>query len=131
MRCIRVLRFALVVVALFLFNGCGTSLLDFCRPKPSISSINPATVKPGTADFTLVIAGSDFHSDSTVSLNGKVVASTTQSASQMSTTVPASMVISPGTIPVLVHSPAGGGSATSPTGCGGGDSNTVTLTIAP
>jgi hypothetical protein len=131
LRCIRVLYLALLVVCLTLFNGCGSSLLNFCRPKPSISSISPSTVKPGTADFTLVITGNDLHSDSTVSLNGTVVASTTQSANQMSATVPASMVISPATITVLVNSPPGGGSATSPTGCGGGASNTLTLTVAP
>ena len=131
MRCIRVLYLVVVVVSLSLFNGCGSSLLDFCRPKPSIATISPATVKPGTAEFTLVITGSDLHSDSTVSLNGTVVASTTQSANQMSATVPASMVISPATISVLVNSPAGGGSPTSPTGCGGGASNTLTLTVAP
>ena len=129
--CIRVLYLVLVVASLTLFNGCGTSLLNFCRPKPSISSISPSSVKPGTADFTLIITGSDLHSDSTVLMDGKVVAGTTQSANQMSVAVPASMVVSPATISVAVNSPPGGGSATSPTGCGGGTSNTLTLTVAP
>jgi hypothetical protein len=128
---LRCIRFALVLVVLSLFAGCGTSLLDFCRPKPAISSITPATVKPGTADLTVIITGTDFHSDSTVSLNGKIVASTIQSATQMTVVVPASLMVSAGTVSVFVNSPAGGGSATSPTGCGGGDSNTVTLTVAP
>src|SRR5258706_8710061 len=131
LRCNRALGLIPLFLAVAILNGCGSQLLNFCRPKPSISSITPATVKAGSADFVLVIAGSDFHSDSTVSFNGKIVTSTLQSANQMSALVTAAEVAASGTISVLVHSPGGGGSLPSPPRCGGGDSNTVMLTVSP
>ena len=131
LRCTRVLGLTLLLFAVLFSTGCGSSLLDFCRPRPHISSLNPSSVPAGSADFPLVITGSDFHTDSTVKLNGVVVTSTIQSATQMSALVTAAQVAKAGTISVVVHSPAGGGSPTNPTGCGGGDSNTATLTITP
>lgn len=131
MRCTRVWRLTLLVVSLLAFNGCGTSALDFCRPKPGIGSITPSTVKAGSAEFTVVIAGSDFHSDSVVLLNGKPVTTTIQSGNQISGLIAAGEIATAGTLNIAVYSPGGGGSVTSPTGCGGGTSNTVALMVTP
>jgi hypothetical protein len=131
LRCTRVRRLTLLVLSLLAFNGCGTKALDFCRPKPGIGTITPSTVKAGSADFALVIAGSDFHSDSVVLLNGKQVATTVQSGNQISGLISASDIAAPGTLSIAVFSPPGGASLTSPTGCGGGTSNTVMLTVTP
>lgn len=131
MRCTRVLRLTLVVLAVLAFNGCGTNALDFCRPKPGIGSVTPSTVRAGSAEFALVIAGSDFHSDSVVLLDGKPILTTIQSGNQISGLISASDVATAGTLNIAVFSPPGGGSLTSPTGCGGGTSNTVSLTVTP
>ena len=131
MRCTRVRRLTLLVISLLAFNGCGTGALDFCRPKPGIGTITPSTVRAGSADFALVIAGTDFHSDSVVLLNGKAITSTVQSGNQISGLIAAADVASAGTLNIAIFSPPGGGSLTSPTGCGGGTSNTVMLTVTP
>jgi hypothetical protein len=131
LRCTRVRHLVLLVVSLLAFNGCGTKALDFCRPKPGIGGITPSTVKAGSAEFAVVIAGSDFHSDSVVLLNGKPITTTLQSGNQISGLISASDIATAGTLNIAVFSPAGGGSLTSPTGCGGGTSNTVTLMVTP
>lgn len=131
LRCTRVLGLTLLFFAVLFSTGCGSSLLDFCRPAPHISSLSPSSVAAGSADFALIITGTEFHSDSTVKLNGVVVTSTIQSATQMSALVSAATVAAAGNVSVVVHSPAGGGSPSHPTGCGGGDSNAATLTVTP
>lgn len=73
---------------------------------PAISSLNPTTIAPGSAAFTLTIAGSNFTSGSGVFWNTTLLAPTFVNSTQLSVTVPATLVASSGTANItVVNSP--------------------------
>lgn len=75
-------------------HGRGTwsiQLNNFTFTGPHISSISPVSAGAGAAQFTLTVNGSGLTSG-TVQLNGSALATTVVSDSQLTATVPASMV---------------------------------------
>lgn len=83
-------------------------------PAPTLTSINPTQVAAGSAGFTLTVNGSNFLNGATVQWNGSALPTTFGSVSQVTATVAANLIASPGSIPVIVVNPDGtpSGSAT-------------------
>ena len=124
------LRFGRLLALLVLLSGCNglNPLCGSARPAPVLSSISPATIvfSQLPATFSLVLTGSKFVSSSVVLFNGTTVPTTVNSDSQLTATVPSSLVTGPGTYNVQVQTPAG---TTGDLGCSsGGKSSTLTLT---
>ena len=89
------------------------------NPIPAVSSIDPATALTGSAGFSLTVIGSNFVSNSEVRFNGNQRSTSFISATQLTASILASDLSSPGTKPVTVFNPAPGG----------GLSNAVNFTV--
>lgn len=83
---------------------------------PAITSLNPANATAGAAALSLVITGSGFASSSVVTWGTTTLAPTAaaQTATQLTVSVPASMLAAGGTFSVVVTNPANAGGASSP-----------------
>ena len=90
------------------------------NPVPTTTLISPTCTTAGSADFTLTVNGTNFVSTSTVNWNGAPLATSFVSSTQLTATVPASLVATAGTASVTVANPSPGG----------GTSNAQTFTIA-
>lgn len=113
--------------------GGGTSAgatFTVANPVPVTSSLSPNSVQAGSAGFTMTVNGSGFVSSSTIQWNGVALATTFNSSSSLTATVPASDVSATGTASVTVSSAAPGGGisnstafmiTTPPSASGGGD----------
>jgi hypothetical protein len=73
---------------------------------PTIAALSPSSMAAGSPAFTLTVNGTNFSSNAMVNFNG--VAQTTMfvSANQVTMTVPAAAIATPGTVPVTVTNPA-------------------------
>jgi hypothetical protein len=91
------------------------------NPVPAISSISPSSATDGGPAFTLTVNGSNFVSGSKVHWNSSALMTTFVSSIQVTATVPASDIRTPGTASVTVVNATPGG----------GTSNAVTFTINP
>jgi hypothetical protein len=91
------------------------------NPSPTLSGINPAAITAGSNDTTITVSGANFLSASTVEFNGAALATTFQSATQLSAVVPAAKLAAAGSASITVVNP----------GPGGGTSGSVSLTISP
>jgi hypothetical protein len=123
------LRRALILVLLVL-PSCN-SLNPLCgsaRPSPVISSLSPDTIAfSKVEDSVLSINGSHFVSASVVQINGKTVATTIVSSTELQVTLTTTLITGPGTFSVAVNTPSGN---SGDLGCdSGGTSKTLTLTI--
>ena len=105
-------------------NPSGTSNtsanLPFTITPPSsatISSLTPATATAGGAQFTLTVNGQGFLSGAAVRWNNSTLTTTLVSATQLTATVPASLITAAGASNITVANP------------GGGISNSLTFTI--
>jgi hypothetical protein len=97
--------------------GLNSNSLNFTvSPPPSISSISPTSANAGGAAFTLTVNGSNFGADSTVNFNGTALTTTVVNGGQATASVPASLIATPGTVPVNLTT-------------GGVTSNSVTFSI--
>jgi hypothetical protein len=85
------------------------------NPLPTISSLSPGSVAPGSAAFTLTVDGSSFVPASVVNWSGAPLTTTYVSASRLTASVPASDVAAAGTASVTVSSPAPGGGSSAAT----------------
>ncbi len=79
------------------------------NPAPAVSSISPASVAAGGADFTLTLYGSNFVSASVVQWNGAARPTTFVNNSQLTATISASDIVSLGNYNVTVVNPSPGG----------------------
>jgi hypothetical protein len=103
-------------------TGGGTSgSLPFTvnNPVPSLTGISPTTVVAGGAAFTLTLSGGNFVSGSMVQVNGSGRPTTFVSNTQLTATISASDIASPGTLSITVNNAAPGG----------GTSSAVTLAV--
>ena len=75
---------------------------------PTISSVNPTCAAVGGPQFTLTVNGRNFVSTSTVNWNGTALATTFVSSTQLTATVPASLIATAGTASITVANPCGG-----------------------
>lgn len=83
-----------------------------------ITGLSPSSATAGGPSFTLTVNGSGFLNSSTVQWNGSVLSTTYVSGNQLSASVPANLIASPGSVGVTVQNP------------GGTTSNAVTFTIS-
>ncbi len=74
-------------------------------PTPAIASLSPASVLPGSPDFTLTVNGSNFLSNATVNWNGAALPTTRVSAAQLTAVVSAALIAAPGTVKITVSNP--------------------------
>lgn len=74
---------------------------------PVISALNPYSAIAGGAAFSLTITGGGFVSGSTVKWNGTTIASTYNSASQLTASIAANLISAAGTATVTVTNPGG------------------------
>ena len=75
---------------------------------PTISSISPTCAAAGDPQFTLTVNGINFVSTSIVNWNGAALTTTFVSSTQLTATVPANKITTPGTASITVVSPCGG-----------------------
>jgi Domain of unknown function (DUF4214) len=97
--------------------GGGTSNalnLNVNNPAPAITTLAPASVTSGSANFTLTVNGTNFVSGAVVKWNGSDCPTNFVSGNQLTTQVPAADVATAGTVPVMVVNPAPGGGSSSP-----------------
>ena len=120
--------------AAYVFTGSST---------PAISGLSPASAAPNGAAFTLTVNGTSFVSGATVDWNGTALTTNFVSATQLTASVPASLITSAGMATVTVVNPgavtSGGvgfpiqsgpaATAVSP-GTGDGASQTFTFTFS-
>jgi Bacterial Ig-like domain (group 2) len=90
----------------------GSATLTVNNPVPAINTLAPAHA-PAGAGFALTVNGTNFVSTSTVNFNGKTQAPTYVSATQLTTTIPASDASAGGTVGVTVTNSAPGGGTSS------------------
>jgi len=125
------LTLAALLAVLFL-PGCNNTLNPFCgsaRPVPMIGSLTPSTV-----DFTqveqgvvLTVKGAKFVAASQVEINGKPLATSVLSDSQLKVTLTTGVISGSGKVNILVNTPSGG---SGDVGCSsGGNSSTLMLTV--
>jgi hypothetical protein len=125
------LTLAALLAVLFL-PGCNNTLNPFCgsaRPVPMIGSLTPSTV-----DFTqieqgvvLTVKGAKFVAASQVEINGKPLATSVLSDSQLKVTLSTGVISGSGAVNVVVNTPSGG---SGDVGCSsGGNSSTLVLTV--
>jgi uncharacterized protein (TIGR03437 family) len=86
----------------------SSAYLRFGVSLPRIQSLDPVSVVAGTPSFTLTVNGSNFPPGSNVSVlwNGGALATTRVSATQLTATVPASLLTTPGSVAVTVFNGA-------------------------
>ena len=119
------------LVALSLLPGCNTlnPLCGSARPKPSLSSISPATMAFSQLppSFVLTATGGHFVSSSVMVFNGATLATTVVSSSELTAEITSSMIPAAGSFSVVVKTPAGN---SGDVGCSsGGNSSAQTLTV--
>jgi len=71
-------------------------------PPPAITGLSPSTIPANGPSFTLTVNGSGFVSNSIVGWNGTALATTFVSASQLTASVAASLIASPGSATIAV-----------------------------
>lgn len=92
------------------------------NPSPTITKVDPNSAPAKSPDLTLTVTGTNFLQGSVINWNVAALATKFVSATQLTATVPASLLLVPGTATVTVFNPAPGG-GTSPGG--------LTFTITP
>lgn len=83
------------------------------NPAPTITSLAPATVTSGSADFALIVNGTNFNTASVVKISGFARTTTFVSSTQLSTQITAAEVAAAGSLSVSVLNPLPGGGASS------------------
>jgi hypothetical protein len=90
-------------------------------PAPTATMLAPAGTTAGAAQFPLTVTGTNFLPCSVIQWNGTPRATTYLSPTQLSTTILATDVLTAGSVPVTVFTPAPGG----------GTSAAISFTISP
>jgi hypothetical protein len=114
------------IALILLFSSCG---VEFCASVPVLDSISPTSVHAGGPDFTLILKGRNFHSDSSVLWNEFYLFGKTVSENEIQVTVPAASILDEGSGQVWVVNDPGGTNLNGP--CGGGPSAKLGFTITP
>jgi len=102
----------------------GTSApvtFSITQPQAVLTSLSPAVAPSGGAKFTLTISGTNFKSNSQARWETTWLATTRVSDTQLTASVPASLIATAGTASITVYSSGGGGWA----------ANSVFFTIKP
>jgi len=97
----------LLIMLLAAGLGCGYS-----KPKtamPAIAKLDPASTTAGSGQFQLEVDGSNFATGAVVTFNGVAEATTVVSSTKLEATIPASAIMTSGSVPVAVTNPGSGG----------------------
>jgi len=125
-------RLWLVALAVLFVPGCSNTLNPFCgssRPVPMIGSLSPSNVsfsqvQQGT---TLTVNGSQFVAASEVEINGKALATSVISNTQLKVTLTTGIITGPESVKVNVLTPSGN---SADLGCSsGGKSSVLVLNV--
>lgn len=81
---------------------------------PTIGSLGPTTQEAGSPGFALAVGGSNFVSGAVVSFNGQTLATTYNSLTSLTATVPASAIATAGSYNVTVANPIASSAASLP-----------------
>ena len=95
--------------------GVDNVTVDANYPLPVISGFSPSSVPAGGSNFTLAIYGSNFFTNSTVSLAGVAKTVTFIDSTQLTIPVTATEIASEGSLSVQVTNPSPGGGSASQT----------------
>jgi hypothetical protein len=107
--------FALFALLLFLPFAFPRVASAANNPVPLINDpLVPSAVAPGGADFTLTVNGSNFVAASVVKLNGAALTTTFVNSSQLTATVPNTLIATAGSASITVTNPAPGGGTSLP-----------------
>src|SRR2546430_290837 len=104
-------------------TGTKTLVITINNRLPTTTSISPSCVTAGSTGFTLTVTGTNFVSTSTVRWGGTSLTTTFVSSTQLTATVPASLIATAGTASITVVNPAPGG--------GSSNAQTFTISAAP
>jgi hypothetical protein len=121
-----------LILLLAILPGCNNTLNPLCgsaRPMPEIGSLSPSTVTFGQVQsgFMLTVNGGQFVAASEVIVNGKTLAATVVSSTQLKVKLTSDVISGPGTVSVSVMTPSG---STGDVGCSsGGTSSALTLAV--
>lgn len=88
--------------------------LTAVNPTPTVSSVTPNSIASGSPDIALTLQGSGFIAASTVLWNGVSLPNTSASSTRLTTTVPASSLLTLGDVSVNVQNLGPGGGTSSP-----------------
>jgi trimeric autotransporter adhesin len=97
-----------VMLTLFSFGcGYGTQKTTPASPgiMPAISQLAPNSATSGGAGFVLTVNGSNFASNSVINWNATAQPTTFVTASQITASIPAAAVATPGAVTVTVTNP--------------------------
>jgi hypothetical protein len=84
------------------------------NPAPALYSISPDAATAGDPDTVLTVSGTDFSAQSVVYFGSAALATAFASTTQLTATIPSSLLVSTGTFSITVATPApGGGTSTS------------------
>jgi hypothetical protein len=121
-----------LILLLAILPGCNNTLNPLCgsaRPMPEIGSLSPSTVTFGQVQsgFMLTVNGGQFVAASEVIVNGKTLAATVVSSTQLKVKLTSDVISGPSTVSVSVMTPSG---STGDVGCSsGGTSSALTLAV--
>ncbi len=92
-------------------GGASSPALTFSinNPAPTATSLSPSGATAGGARFTLTVNGGSFVNGATVLWNGSALTTTFVTSAQVTASVPAANIASPGTASITVANPAPGG----------------------
>ncbi|MGH7496679.1 MAG: IPT/TIG domain-containing protein [bacterium] len=90
------------------------------NPLPTLASVSPTSKTVGAAQFTMIVNGTNFVSSSMVKFNGSDRPTTFVNGTELTATIPASDLTTPGTFNITVFNPPPGG----------GTSNAKTFTVS-
>jgi IPT/TIG domain len=101
-------------------NGSSATVnFQINNPVPTATSLSPTSTTAGGPQFTLTVNGTNFVQHSSVLFNGALQVTNFVSATQLTATIPAAAILTPGTVNVAVSNPTPGG----------GNSGNLTFTI--
>jgi hypothetical protein len=114
---LRTIKTVLIAGLLTLTLACGYSS-NYSNPSsgsgtgsaPAISQLNPNSVTAGGDAFTLTVTGSNFAAKAVINWNGTAQTTSYVSGTQLTVAIPASMIMSAGTVQITVTNPAVAGS---------------------
>lgn len=92
----------------YIFNSNALVTLA-ANPVPTVGTISPDVTAAGSSAFTLTVNGTGLLSSSAISWNGSPLPTSYVSATQLTASVPASLVATAGTAQVTVTNPTPGG----------------------
>src|SRR6476620_7587727 len=101
--------FGATLILTLLCLGCGykspTAASQQPGAVPAVMQLVPNTANSGDPGFTLTVNGNAFNQDAVINLNGEKQTTTFITANQLTTTIPASAIATPGTLAVTVTNP--------------------------